>query len=172
LTPNPNIFFYDFNDGVGEGWTVVYGKPVISNEQLMASELTLVSFGDISWTNYQIEFDVKMGRYTCGGDPSFVGFRATDIDNMLLYRFNTCGSESISVINGELVPIPGTVQGNQGRVESFFHITILVEGDKIIVRDQIKVLNSYIDTDHVSGNIYLRIRTETVFDNFKITLLP
>jgi len=167
----PPAVFDDFANGLNPAWIVVYGKPVVSNERLTASELTLLSVGDPTWTNYQVEFDVQMGRFTCGRDPSFVGVRGSDVDNMLAFTFTPCDSDWNSVINGQWSPIPGTKLGNQGYIDVLVHFIVKVEGNKIVIREQSNILGSIVDTDHVSGNVYLRIKPDTTFDNFKITLL-
>ena len=168
----PPTFFDDFENGLNPAWTVVYGKPTISDGQLAAGEETLLSVGDPTWTDYQVEFDVWMGRFTCQDAlSSFLGVRATDIDNMLQLRFHTCETEWSSFINGTQSVIPNTFDGNQGFGETFVHFIVTAEGDRISVHVQSISLNSFIDTDHPSGNIYLRIRNATLYDNFKITLL-
>jgi hypothetical protein len=165
-------FFDNFDNGLSPEWIVVYGNPVISNGQLQAGEQTLLSVGDTSWTDYTVEFDVNMGRFTCGDDESStLGVRANDIDNMLLLRFHPCETEWSSVINGNRNVIPGTFLGNQGFIDVLVHFIVTVEGNKITFREKSDLLNSLVDTDHPSGNVYLKVRPETVFDNFKITLL-
>lgn len=172
-TPTESFAFYDdFSDGLDSAWNIVYGKPVVADGQLVAGEETLLSVGDPAWMNYQIEFDVKMGRFTCqDSQSSFLGVRATDIDNMLRFRFHPCETEWSSVTGGSLSVISNTFDGNQGFTNTFVHFTVKVEVNEISVHAKSVSLNSFIDTDHPSGFIYLRIRPDTLFDNFKITLL-
>jgi len=164
-------FFDDFADGLDPAWSVVFGKPVVSNETLVASELTVLTVGDPTWTDYQVEFDVVMNRFTCDDRASFLGVRATDANNMILFRFDPCDTEWASIINGTWTQIPGTLLGNQGYADTLVHFTVVVEGNKVILSDRSQQLNSFIDTDHPTGNIFLQVRPDTIFDNFAITLL-
>lgn len=168
-TLNPNIFFDDFEDGLDPAWVVVMGKPSIANGKLSAVETTVLSIGDSSWRDYEIEFDIKIPGTRCSLSSSseFLGVRATDLDNMLLYLFAWCDAEWKYLANGEQVAIPNTHTTGLKEV----HVVVRVEGNKITVHRQSELITSFIDEDYQSGYVYLRIKPDSLYDNFKITLL-
>lgn len=168
ITPNPNVFLFDdFRDGLDPVWAIVFGNPLIVNEQLTSSESTMLSIGDPSWTDYQIEFDVKGMGCNIVSDGDALGVRVADIDNLLLYIFSSCDAEWVFVIEGKKASVPGT----HTRGFSSDHVTVRVEGNRFTVYRNSEQLVSLIEDGFSVGYIYLRIRSKTLYDNFKVVLL-
>ena len=172
-TPYPAGFTFldDFEDGLDPAWKVVFGKYVIANGQLASSEPTMLSLGDSSWKNYEIEFDIfKVPFFVCGADQNAnaLGVRARDIDNMILYVYGRCETEWKYIIDGNWTPIPET---HSGQLNNPTHYIITVEGNKITMHNRSELISSFIDNDFPSGYIYLKIVKDTIYDNFQITFL-
>jgi hypothetical protein len=166
-TPSPNLFVDDFSDGLGPAWTVVFGKPLFVNGRLTANETTLLSLGDATWTDYQIEFDVEIHACVLIVESDGVGVRATDFDNMIFFAFSSCDTYWIPVKDGT----SNTRFDTHTRAFYPDHVTIKVEGHEFTVHEKTKFISSITDADYPTGYIFLRIRPNTLYDNFKITLL-
>lgn len=179
LTPTPvntppppgTIFFDDFEDGLEPFWNRIYGDLLIIEGQLSASEPTLLTIGDSSWTNYKIEYDFVGEFNDCGKgkDTSTLGVRAKDQDNMLLYVFSRCYQEWEYMVDSEWRPIPGT---SHGGLANPIYLIFTVEENSFTVHNRSDRLSLFIVEDYPSGPIYLKIRPGAKFDNFKVTILP
>jgi len=177
VTPYPAgyEFFDDFEDGLDPAWVEVLGQHIISNGRLTASETTVLSIGDVSWRNYQIEFDMEIPKFPCDvirNESNSIGVRAADRNNMLLFRYTYCSTQWEYLVNGDQNTVPGT---NTRWLKQEIHITIRVEGSRIEAYDGSNLLSSLVDENYQTGNIYLKILHDTndptFYDNFKITLL-
>ena len=171
-TTNPFLFSDNFNDGLDPAWTTIFGDPIVVNGQLTASESTMVSVGDASWTDYQVSFDIDMPLSACrlGDLSNAVGVRASSVDSMLILVFSGCHSQWNNVVGGAWNPIAATY------IDSFFagdskHITIDVKGNQISVHFNADLISSLVSDDYPSGYVFIKIRPETLYDDFRVTLL-
>jgi hypothetical protein len=172
-TENPNVFFDDFADGLDPAWTVVSGNPMVVNEQLTSSDAAVLSIGNPLWTNYEIEFDIKIPTGFCGLDndrENFVGIRALDFDNMLRFDFDTCETAWHIVSAGEALTVPNTPTDYRMGSGGKMHIVVTAVDDKISLRVDTKLINSFIDSTFQSGIIFIRLRPDSLYDNFSITV--
>lgn len=168
-TTNPNIFLDDFSDVLDPAWTVVQGKPVIVNGELTVSETTVLSIGDASWRDYEIQFDILVPGDHCAlrENPEHIGVRASDLDNMLRYAFSWCDSEWRTLVNGQQTTIPNT---NESGFKDD-HVVFTVKGNQVILHVGSKLITTLTNEDFPAGYIYLRLGRGTLIDNFKVTLL-
>lgn len=166
-------FFDDFSDGLDPAWTVVSGNPMVVNEQLTSSDAAVLSIGNPLWRNYEIEFDIKIPTGFCGLDndrENFVGIRALDFDNMLRFDFDTCETAWHIVSAGEALTVPNTPTGYRMGSGGKMHIVVTAVDDKISLRVDTKLINSFIDSTFQSGIIFIRLRPDSLYDNFSITV--
>jgi hypothetical protein len=168
-TTNPNIFLDNFSDGLDPAWTVVQGKPAIVNGKLTVTETTVLSIGDASWKDYEIEFDILVpgNHCTLTATSEYIGVRSSDLDNMLKYAFSWCNGEWRYLINGQQTTIPNT--HTTGLKEA--HVAIRVEGNQVIVHRQSELITTLINEDFPTGYIFLKLARDTLIDDFKVTLL-
>lgn len=155
-------------------FTTVLGKPQISNGAITASETTLLSMGNTSWKDYEVEFDVT--TYSTFVDPNggdFIAVRVTDVSNMLLYAFGQIEGRWYEVQNGEWVVVPGTESGQSNNfVPAKAHFRVVVKGNEFTLYIGIKQINSFINNDHPTGYVMLRIHPESIYENFQVKQLP
>jgi DNA-binding CsgD family transcriptional regulator len=171
-TPTGN-YENNFSGGL-EGLNVIFGKPVIVNGALTASEATLLSIGDETWKNYEVRFDVTTASYMI--DPNagdFIGVRVTDMSNMLLYAFGSIEGRWYNVENGDWVVVPGTDSGMlNDYIPAKSHFRVIVNENQIILYIGMRQITTFTNDDHPTGYVMLRIHAESMYDNFQVERLP
>lgn len=164
----PPAFFDDFEDGLDPAWTIIFGKPVVVDGQLTATESTMLSVGDPEWRNYEIQFDSQPAGCRLNLENSFLGIRVADRENMLAYSFAACDSQWYYIKNGDWSVVPNTFSGNwQGPV----HFTFVATENTITLYNRANKIHSFVDTEYKMGYVILHLRQGSVLDNFEITLL-
>lgn len=173
-TPVPG-FTDDFDDGLDPVWNVIYGQPVLTNGQLTSKIDTGITAGDASWENYQIDFDVDTSQTDCPfvDSSNSVGVRVSDFDHAYWFVFTGCEAAWSSFAGGVNEGAPNlfpdtTVNTSKGKK----HITIKVDETKMSAYENGSQLSSIIDSKFHTGGIFLQVEAQTLFDNFKVTLLP
>jgi hypothetical protein len=173
-TPVPG-FTDNFDDGLDPVWNVIYGQPVLTNGQLTSKIDTGIAAGDASWENYQIDVDVDTSQTDCPfvDSSNSVGVRVSDFDHAYWFVFTGCEAAWSSFAGGVNEGAPNlfpdtTVNTSKGKK----HITIKVDETKMSAYENGSQLSSIIDSKFHTGGIFLQVEAQTLFDNFKVTLLP
>ena len=173
-TPTPG-FADDFENGLDPVWSIIYGDPLVANGQLTSNVGAGIAAGDSSWRNYQIDFDVDTTQIGCAfvDTSNSVGVRVTDFDHAYWFVFTDCNAAwsvfAGGVKQGVVSLFPNTkVNTSKGTK----HITIKVEGTKMSGYENGSFLSSITDSKFQTGSIFLQIEAQTLYDNFKVTLLP
>ncbi len=173
-TPVPG-FTDNFDNGLDPAWSIIYGQPVITNGQLTSNIDTGIVAGDASWENYQIDFDVDTSQTNCPfmDSSNSVGVRVGDFDHAYWFVFTGCeaawSSFAGGVNNGTPDVFPDTTVNTSKGTK---HITIKVDETKMSAYENGSLLSSIIDSKFHTGGIFLQVEAQTLFDNFKVTLLP
>lgn len=166
-TETPIILFQDnFDSGLLDltKWTIDVGNPYVYGKVLRTDGLTVLSVGDVSWTDYVVRFDIS-GNVGCSGYGwSYVGVRAIDGGNMMAFQFCELGTIWSDVTNNNWVNKEGTRVGTN---QKSFKMVISVYGDSF------KALNyePYRTPDHPNGKVYIKFWENAIIDNFIITKL-
>jgi hypothetical protein len=173
-TPVPG-FIDNFDDGLDPVWSVIYGQPVMTNGQLTSNIDTGIAAGDVSWENYQIDFDVDPRQIDCPfvDSSNSVGVRVSDFDHAYWFVFTGCQAAWSSFAGGVSEGVPNvlpdtTVNTSKGKI----HITIKVDETKMTAYENGALLSAIIDLKLRTGGIFLQVEAQTFYDNFKVTLLP
>ena len=173
-TPVPG-FRDNFDNRLDPVWSVIYGQPVITNGQLTSNIDTGIAAGDASWENYQIDFDVDTSQTDCPfvDSSNSVGVRVSDFDHAYWFVFTGCEAAWSSFAGGVNKGAPNlfpdtTVNTSKGKK----HITIKVDETQMSAYENGSQLSSIIDSKFHTGGIFLQVEAQTLFDNFKVTLLP
>jgi hypothetical protein len=168
-------FFDDFGDGIDPVWAVHYGDPFIENGRLTSNVGAGIAAGDISWSNYQIEFDVDTTQTDCSFTDSSdsLGIRVDTFDSAFWFVFTSCESAwSLypgGIFQGVENLIPDTRIEFPGGVK---HITVTAEGPKLAAYEDRRLLSSIEDANLAAGGIFLQLEAGTFYDSFRVTLLP
>ena len=173
-TPTPS-FVDDFEDGLGSVWTVHYGDPFISQGQLTSNVGAGLAAGDSSWENYQIDFDVDTGQIGCSfvDTSNSVGVRVADFDHAYWFVFNDCNAGWSLFAGGVSQGIPTLLPDTNVELASGVkHITIKVDEAQMSAYQNGTLLSSITDSRFKTGSIFLQVEAQTLFDNFRVTLLP
>ena len=173
-TPVPG-FTDNFDAGLDPVWSVIYGHPVITNGQLTSNIGTGLAAGDASWENYQIDFDVDTIQVDCPfvDTSNSVGVRVVDFDHAYWFVFTGCEAAWSSFVGGVNEGIPSLFPDTTVNTsEAAKHITIKVDEMKMSAYENGSLLSAIIDSKLRTGGVFLQIEAQTLFDNFKVTLLP
>ena len=173
-TPTPG-FLDTFDDHLSTVWTVHYGDPFVADGQLSSKVGAGIAAGDPTWIDYQIDFDVDTSQITCTfvDTSNSLGVRVRDFDHAYWFVFTSCeagwSSFAGGVHEGSLSFFPNTKVKISSDAK---HITIKVEGTKLAAYENGSLLSAIDDPILDTGGIFLQIEAQTLYDNFKVTLLP
>ena len=168
-TPENTIFKDDFNNGLGAGWQVLFGNPMVVDDRLTATEETWLIAGNSSWTNYEVRFDyeTKCGWYNhC---HALNGVRVQDADNMVAFKWacfvhtwQMCEDGQCTIISEDL----------QGGVEGWVgSMIVTVSGNKVSARVGSTSLGSFHFDGFSSGKVLVGLDKRTWIDNFRVVPL-
>jgi hypothetical protein len=173
-TPVPG-FTDSFDEGLDPVWSVIYGHPEITKGQLTAKIGTGIAAGDASWENYQIDFDVDTSQIDCPfvDSSNSIGVRVRDFDHAYWFVFTGCEAAWSMFAGGVNEGVPNlfpdtTVKTSKGTK----HITIKVDETQMSAYENGALLSAIIDSTLRTGGIFLQVETQTLYDNFQVTLLP
>jgi hypothetical protein len=173
-TPVPG-FTDTFDEGLDPVWSVIYGHPEITKGQLTAKIGTGIAAGDASWENYQIDFDVDTSQIDCPfvNSSNSIGVRVRDFDHAYWFVFTGCEAAWSMFAGGVNEGVPNlfpdtTVKTSKGTK----HITIKVDETQMSAYENGALLSAIIDSTLRTGGIFLQVETQTLYDNFQVTLLP
>lgn len=150
----------DFEDGIGDSWSIVFGDWRTSNGYLVPSDdatNSLIVGGDSDWTDYTVSVDIdQFSRlYYAGGvlvrvQDSQNFMRATAYDSVM-----THGTVWKIVVDGEVRDIAGTdVSRPMGRPP--YNLTIRVNGPKYELYVNGELQSSFTDNTFSQGYIGLQ----------------
>jgi len=168
-------FADNFENGLDPVWSVIYGQPLITNGQLTSNIDTGIAAGDASWKNYQIDFDVDASQSDCPfmDSSNSVGVRVNDFDHAYWFVFTGCEAAWSSFAGGVNEAVPNLFPDTTVNIsKEKKHFTIKVDLTKMSAYQNGSPLSSIIDSKFHTGGIFLQIEAQTLFDNFKVTLLP
>jgi len=172
-TPTPS-FVDDFEDGLDSDWTIHYGDPFISQGQLTSNVGAGLAAGDSSWENYQIDFDVDTTQVGCSfvDTSNSVGVRVADFEHAYWFVFNDCSAGWSLFVGGVSQGIPTLFPDTTvDLAPGVKHITIKVDEAQISAYQNGTLLSSITDSRFRTGRIFLQVEAQTLFDNFRVTLL-
>jgi len=173
-TPTPS-FVDDFEDGLDSVWTVHYGDPFTLQGKLTSKVGAGLAAGDSSWENYQVDFDADTTQVGCSfvDTSNSVGVRVTDFDHAYWFVFNNCNAGWSLFAGGVSQGIPTLFpETTVDLVPGVKHITIKVDEAQISAYQEGTLLSSITDSRFRTGGIFLQVEAQTLFDNFRVTLLP
>jgi len=173
-TPVPS-FSDSFDEGLAPVWSVIYGHPVITNGQLTSNIGTGLAAGDASWENYQVDFDVDTSQVDCPfvDSSNSLGARVKDFDHAYWFVFTSCETAWSSFAGGVSQGAPNLFPDtNVKTAQGTKHITIKVDETKMSAYENGSLLSTLVDSTLRTGGIFLQIEVGTLYDNFKVTLLP
>jgi hypothetical protein len=150
---------------------MVYGDIDFVDGKLLAHDLTLLSIGDDTWKNYQVEYETKKGTYCWNLKNNGVAAHAIDQENMVMWSWNYCESGWFEIVNGEWEKITGgdDVKANPGAT---FTVTLVIQDGNFTVYTNHTQRSSYFNDKYTQGRVYILLHNESVLDNIRISLLP
>ena len=75
--------------------------------------------------------------------------------------------------NGDWVVVPGTESGQfNDFVPNKAHFKVIVNGNQFTLFIGIKQITTFINDDHPTGYVMLRIHPESMYDNLQVKQLP
>ncbi|MDI6697001.1 MAG: hypothetical protein QME21_18285 [Anaerolineales bacterium] len=164
-TIEPALLMHDdFSQGLSPSWRVVDGNAIVVNNMLTVDQQTWLVVGEPGWTDYVIEFDNV--RHTSN---SLVAVRIQDLDNMIVFVWGYSNSWWEVVTNGVWKEVPNTRSGFIGGPPRSFKIT--VEGDKFTASIGDRRLSSFFNSSYFQGYVGIRLASETLIDNVRITAI-
>ena len=160
LTSAEILWADDFEDGISDSWSIVFGDWRTSNGYLVPVDDTMNSLivgGDSEWTDYTVSVDINQFSrlYFAGGvlvrmQDSQNFMRATAYDSVL-----SNGTVWKIVVDGEQIDVAGTdVSRPMGRPP--YNLTIRVKGPKYELYVDGELQSSFTDTTFTRGYIGLQ----------------
>lgn len=178
FTPSPSmtatlspLFEGSFDQGLPNGMRLVYGDIDFINGQLLAHNSTLLSIGDDSWKNYEVEYKTKKHTYCWGLQNNSIGAHAIDQDNMVMFSWNYCQTGWFEITNGNWKQIntSGGVPANPG---SFITIRYVAQNGDFSVYINNQKFSEYFNDKYTQGKVYIQLSDQSVIDSIRVNLLP
>jgi hypothetical protein len=172
VTPKPPALFEtSFDNGWPDGMDVDRTKVDLVNGELLAHDFTLLSFGDDTWKNYQVEYEARKHTYCFGLKNNGVAAHAIDQDNMVMFSWNYCETGWFELVNGDWITITSgrDIIANPGTI---IKIRLVAEGGNFTVYINNKKDSSYFNEKYTQGKAYILVSSSSVIDNIRISELP
>lgn len=168
-TQENTLFKDDFNNGLGPGWQVVFGNPVVVDDQLTATEETWLIAGNSSWADYEVKFDYDTSCHMYNLCHVLNGVRVQNPDNMVTLKWGAHIHTWQNCQDGQCTKIAEDIHGGVREWEG--PIIITVSGDKVSARAGERSLGSMNFNGFASGKILIGLEKHTKIDNFRVVPL-
>ena len=165
------MFETSFDSGMPDGMELVYGDIDFVEGELLAHELTLLSIGEDTWENYQVEYETRKHTYCWGLKNNGIAAHANDLENMIVWSWNYCEAGWFELVDGDWVKITGSKSVGVDPGKSVTIRLVAENGNFTIYTNNIK-RTSYYDEKYTQGKVYIVLHNHSVIDNIYISRLP
>ncbi|HWQ04616.1 MAG TPA: helix-turn-helix transcriptional regulator [Longilinea sp.] len=173
--PAGTVLFEDnFTNGLSDGWTVLYGKPSLANEQLTGDGPLWITVGK-GWENYQIDMDVYPRNALAQiSQPCQLIPRFTSQESYIAIKviISTHGTYWVETTDGKTWREIANSKGDNFYSFREQHLTMRVEGDKYSFELDGRKISSIFSDQYPRGGFGMWIDDNFIVDNVKIVALP
>ncbi len=178
------LLFDDFNDGNDNGWTQAEGTWSAATGQYTTGTTTttddfLTFRGDLSWSNYILEADIKMNGWE--NDVGLIFYSQANNDHI---RFTVCGSDTVCdagpvrITLGQGADIATFTNNNLNLVDdTWYHFKVVIGGGSVSAYIDDVLYASADSLPYSSGQIGLVWDNDwpllaASFDNVQVSTVP
>jgi hypothetical protein len=163
----------DFSKGLADlGYIqVIYGTFRFVNGEFFSVDRVLLSVGLDDWKNYSVEYESHRDGSCWGHDAHGVAAHAIDVDNLIMFGWNYCGTAWYEWVNGTR-NVVDEMDGFAGGAGAVVKIKYVAEDGSFSAYINGRKWGDYIDEKFTKGKIYILMHTDTYIDNIVIRPLP
>lgn len=179
----PVLAFTEDFEGAVDGWIQAKGEWVLAEEEGSTnirlpsigsgSEEGILLAGDATWTDYIVEARVKAYSNGASGYASGIAARASDENNLYLFRLNWANNRAqmLKKQNGVWTSLKSTTSAIDLSLHEWYTLAFEVKGNSFKGYVNGELVLEYTDDSLQYGGIGVRTyNQEAAFDDFKVWL--